>query len=466
MMKTEREAQELEWISGGPLMDRLLTSDSLGFLLRGVGIFVKDYVSGDCIPNTLWKELGYTASAMRGRRWKKYVHPEDRPLADDFEKKLLSGEADFWSGEFRIRSREGIYRTIKHKAVVLERAANALPRLYVGWDVDVTDYVEHEEKARMAYEVLEQRFLRSEEIRTAGAIVSSELDPLRSADRMLVQAKRVIPFDAAVIWTEEAGGYKAMASLGLEGIELKREFAMLESDIPDVAREPVVSTPLVGPFASRLEVPLLRRDRLIGYLEFLSFQRNSYGNEETSAAIIFAEQAGVSLSNAIRYRATEQEASTDWLTGLPTRRSFMSKTAVLVSGFSSRVNLSALMIDIDHFKQVNDGFGHAAGDVALSAMAALCRDALRVEDLCCRYGGEEIVVILPGADERIAMAAAERIRRRTEEMRLAEYPTLKLTVSIGIATGKGDEDFRDLISRADEALYLAKQAGRNRCELR
>lgn len=448
------------------MMDRLLASDSLGAILRGVGVFVKDYVSGDCVPNTLWKELGYTAAAMRGKRWKRYVHPDDRQLADDFEKRLCSGEADYWTGEYRIKTRDGSYRTIKHKAVVLERAGNAVPRLYVGWDVDVTDYVEQTEKARRACEMLEQRFLRSEEIRTAGAILSSELDPLRSADRMLVQAKRVVPFDAAIIWTEDAEGCKALASLGLEGVEPKRELSIMPSGDTYVVREPVVSTPEEGRFASRLEIPLLRRDRLIGHLEFLSIRRDAYGPEETSAAILFAEQAGVSLSNAIRYRATEQEASTDWLTGLPTRRSFMARATILTSGFSERVTVSALMIDIDHFKQVNDGFGHAAGDVALSAMATLCREALRAEDLCCRYGGEEIVVLLPGADERIAMAAAERIRLRTEKMRVAEYPSLSLTVSIGVATGKGSDDFRELISRADEALYLAKQAGRNRCELR
>jgi diguanylate cyclase (GGDEF)-like protein/PAS domain S-box-containing protein len=459
-------AQEFESISSRPLIDRLFAYNSLGGLLMGAGIFVKDYVSGECVPNTFWKELGYTAAAMRGKRWKRVVHPDDRPTTDEFEEKLCSGAADYWSGEYRIRSREGSYRTVKHKAVVLERAENAVPRLYVGWDVDVTDYVEQTEQARRNCELLEQRFLRSEEIRTAGAILSSELDPQRSADRMLVQAKRVVPFDAAVIWTENADGCAALASIGLEGADLKRDLAVVGTNDPRIAREPIVSAPKEGPFASRLEVPLLRRDRLIGCLEFLSAKRDAFGPEEISAALLFAEHAGVSLSNAIRYRATEQEASTDWLTGLPTRRSFMARAAILSSGFSDRAQISALMIDIDHFKQVNDGFGHAAGDVALAAMASLCREALRVEDLCCRYGGEEIVVLLPKADARIAMAAAERIRLRTENLRIAEFPLLRMTVSIGVANGNGTEDFRELISRADEALYLAKQAGRNRCELR
>ncbi len=447
-------------------MDRILASASLGALLRGVGVFVKDYVSDECIPNTFWKELGYTAAAMRGNRWKRYLHPDDRSIADDFEKRLLSGTADCWSGSYRIRSRGGDYRTVKHKAVVLERAADAVPRLYVGWDVDVTEYVERVEEERRAREELELRYLRSEELRTAGAILSSDLDPLRSAERMLVQAKRVIPFDAAVIWTETGDRCTALASIGLDEGALKRDLIIDGVGGTAIARVPVVSAPAEGPFASRLEVPLLRRDRVLGCMEFLAVQGDAYGSEETSAALLFAEHAGVSLANAIRYRATEQEASTDWLTGLPTRRSFMTRAAVLVSGFSERSPLSALMIDIDHFKQVNDSFGHPAGDAALVAIASRCREALRVEDLCCRYGGEEIVVLLPGADARIAMAAAERIRRLVEGLRLADHPALRLTVSVGVSSGTGKDDFRDLISQADEALYLAKQAGRNRCELR
>ena len=450
----------------GPLMDRILASDSLGGLLRGVGVFMKDYVSGECVPNTLWKELGYGAAAMRGKHWKRYLHPDDRPLADDFEQRLCSGAADYWSGEYRIRSRDGDYRTIKHKAVVLERAMNGVPRLYIGWDVDVTDYIEKAVDERKAREEIEQRYLRSEELRTAGAILSSDLDPLQSADRILVQAKRVVPFDAAAIWTEDGDGCNLLASIGLEGIDLKHSLAVMGQTANHNLREPIMNEPEEGPFGSRLKVPLLRRDRLIGFMEFLSVKKGAYGSEETSAAMLFAEHAAVSLSNAIRYRATEQEASTDWLTGLPTRRSFMARAAILASGFSPRIQISALMIDIDHFKQVNDGFGHAAGDVALTAMATLCRETFRAEDLYCRYGGEEIVVLLPGADPRVAMAAAERIRLRVEGLRLPEYPRLRLTVSIGIADGIGAGDFRELISRADEALYLAKQAGRNRCELR
>ncbi len=450
----------------GPLMDRILSSASIGALLRGVGVFVKDYVSDECIPNTFWKELGYSAAAMRGSRWKRYLHPDDRSLADDFEKRLLNGKADSWSGSYRIRSRDGDYRTVKHKAVVLERASDAVPRLYFGWDEDVTEYVEQAEAARRTSEELQLRYLRSEELRAAGAILSSELDPLRSAERMLVQAKRVIPFDAAVIWTENGDRYSALASIGLDKGALDADPIIERAERTRTAREPVVSSPAGGPFASRLEVPLLRRDRVLGYMELFAVRSDAYGIEETSAALLFAEHAGVSLANAIRYRATEQEASTDWLTGLPTRRSFMTRAAALVSGFSARAPLSALMIDIDHFKQVNDGFGHPAGDEALIAMASRCREALRVEDLCCRYGGEEIVVLLPGADARVAMTAAERIRRLAEGLRLTDHPTLRLTVSIGVASGTGKQDFRDLISQADEALYLAKQSGRNRCELR
>ncbi|OHE59042.1 MAG: hypothetical protein A2Y36_10080 [Treponema sp. GWA1_62_8] len=144
----------------------------------------------------------------------------------------------------------------------------------------------------------------------------------------------------------------------------------------------------------------------------------------------------------------------------------MSRAARLCADLPVESRLAVLMIDIDWFKHVNDQYGHCVGDEALVAVSSACREALRSEDLICRYGGEEIVVMLPGADERTALAAAERVRVRIVELRLPSQPDLRLTVSVGVDSGMGTDDFREIISRADEALYMAKESGRNRCELR
>jgi diguanylate cyclase (GGDEF)-like protein len=126
---------------------------------------------------------------------------------------------------------------------------------------------------------------------------------------------------------------------------------------------------------------------------------------------------------------------------------------------------AVLMVDADHFKGVNDRFGHAAGDRALQHLAALTGGQMRDIDRLGRYGGEEFVVLLPGTGLEQAQAVAERLRERVEAVPLMwQHAPLKLTVSIGIAAWRGPADaLESLLARADAALYAAKRAGRNRC---
>ncbi|HCM26414.1 MAG TPA: hypothetical protein DIC34_07730 [Treponema sp.] len=450
------------------LMDRLLASGKIASLIKGAGIFIRDYTSDAYVPSTFWKELGYAADDLRGDKWKDIVHPDDRQLVEGFDRLLARGEADSWNGTFRLKGTDGAYRQVSHKALVLERTAEGTPSLFVGWDVDVTAFREREAALSAKYEDLESKFLRSEELRAAEAILTSELDPVRAAERVLVQAERVVSYDAAAVWTLEDGELFRIAGIGFDIVSPGRRGNPV-ADVPGRERDrvlPFVSARTPKPFLSRLEVPLMIRDRVIGYLVFYSRNRNAYANEDVASSMLFAEHAGMVLSNALKFQASEREAATDWLTGLPTRRAFMSRAARLCADLPVESRLAVLMIDIDWFKHVNDQYGHCVGDEALVAVSSACREALRSEDLICRYGGEEIVVMLPGADERTALAAAERVRVRIVELRLPSQPDLRLTVSVGVDSGMGTDDFREIISRADEALYMAKESGRNRCELR
>lgn len=123
-----------------------------------------------------------------------------------------------------------------------------------------------------------------------------------------------------------------------------------------------------------------------------------------------------------------------------------------------------LILDIDHFKRVNDEHGHAAGDVVLIAFAQVLRDCVRESDLLCRFGGEEFVVLLPDTDSDGAAVLAERIRAAFMGQAIPfEHKHLTNTVSIGVAeTGGERADMDEMLRRADTALYAAKHAGRNR----
>lgn len=162
-------------------------------------------------------------------------------------------------------------------------------------------------------------------------------------------------------------------------------------------------------------------------------------------------------------------ARTDSLTGLWNRGYFMDMAQrELARARRERLPASIIMADADHFKRVNDTHGHQAGDEALRCLARVLSDCVREADLPARLGGEEFVVLLPGAGRDSAAAVAERIRSgiRRKSLRCPSGDCFRLTVSLGVAVSPQAEDsLEQLIRRADAALYAAKNAGRNRVEL-
>ena len=155
----------------------------------------------------------------------------------------------------------------------------------------------------------------------------------------------------------------------------------------------------------------------------------------------------------------------DPLTGLSNRRFILTQLAGAVSGARRHERpLTAAIVDIDHFKSVNDDHGHAAGDRVLAAVAGSLREHLRAEDQLGRLGGEEFLALLPDVDARAAAAAAEKLRAAVAGLRVAhDGCDLGVTVSIGWAAWDG-ETAEELMRRADEALYEAKRSGRDRVE--
>jgi diguanylate cyclase len=197
--------------------------------------------------------------------------------------------------------------------------------------------------------------------------------------------------------------------------------------------------------------------------------------EELTKAATRASKLEANLSESSReldviresLNKAEQRANTDTLTGLPNRRALdeflrVSQIAAMESGDP----LSVLLIDIDRFKQFNDNFGHGVGDQVLRLMAGALRERVRDGDLPARYGGEELMAVLPGASLAICEEVAERIRRAVSECRITRRSTGELlpeiTVSIGVAEFRPGESMAQLIERCDSALYLAKRTGRNR----
>lgn len=162
-------------------------------------------------------------------------------------------------------------------------------------------------------------------------------------------------------------------------------------------------------------------------------------------------------------------ASTDYLTGLHNRRYFFAQMEAELARIQrlDSQRAAVLMLDLDHFKRINDTFGHATGDELLKHFATIMADELRKIDTAGRVGGEEFAILLPGATGDAAGAFAERLRQKVEETPLIQDgQAIPITVSIGVSVMKADDGSSDAaLIRADKALYRAKQSGRNRVEL-
>jgi diguanylate cyclase (GGDEF)-like protein len=172
----------------------------------------------------------------------------------------------------------------------------------------------------------------------------------------------------------------------------------------------------------------------------------------------------VSLAIYRYQKRIEALAITDALTGLPNRRGFdILAGQALQEAQREQSPLTALLIDLDHFKELNDSHGHLAGDEVLRGFADRLNDSVRQSDIICRWGGEEFIVLLKGTDSSAAQQIAEKLRSRAEESRYNfAGEELQVTISLGLTDLRNDDSLHSLLARADRALYRAKQTGRNR----
>ncbi len=215
-------------------------------------------------------------------------------------------------------------------------------------------------------------------------------------------------------------------------------------------------------------IPLPTGGEIESCLVLCSDDGAAFGPEELALANALAAEAALAIENARLLQRIQVVATTDALTGLTNRRHFYDQGLREVSRCRRYGHpLSAIMIDVDNFKRVNDTHGHRTGDRVLQRVAELCRDNLRDSDLVCRYGGDEFAILLPETDLDRAMQTAERLRETLAEGRV-EAPTgdLGLTGSFGVATLQDDEGetLETLLERADASLYDAKRGGRDRVE--
>ena len=220
---------------------------------------------------------------------------------------------------------------------------------------------------------------------------------------------------------------------------------------------------------SHLTLPLTLEKEILGCISINSEQPNAFDAQDLQFFSVIGYQMAATIEHLQRLSSIKNLAIYDTLTGLYNRRYFEERFGTEVQqSFTNKTPLSLILIDIDHFKKVNDTFGHPEGDKILRGVASLLKNSVRKKDTVARYGGEEFILILPEAGVEAASMIAERIRKLVESTRFdVGNAHLNATISLGISSlpSHRARSKDELVKMADLALYRAKREGRNRVSL-
>jgi two-component system cell cycle response regulator len=343
-------------------------------------------------------------------------------------------------------------------------------------------------RAALAERLLQEgRASRAEKERFYQTIerLNREAKPRAVFDAVLAAAGEMVPVDfGAVTLVEERDGamrHRVARAIvggetaGMEGLEFPDNGGLvacavrLDASLP--AKELRLADAVVFDDATRLKglsslkvVPLRAGDAVLGTLVLGARKPQAYEADALRQLEVVAMQAAQSIQRARLFEETERLATTDGLTGLVNHRTFQLRLDEhLAAAQRYGKKLSLLLTDIDHFKVVNDTYGHPVGDVVLKGVAKLLQKEARTTDVAARYGGEEFALVMPETDLAGAQKTAERIREKVgQALFRTEHGELKVTLSIGIATFPQDASTKaQLVEIADGGLYHAKRHGRN-----
>jgi two-component system, cell cycle response regulator len=314
-----------------------------------------------------------------------------------------------------------------------------------------------------------------------GKLIGSDLDPgillakiselvcqlidAKACSVMLLDADRrcLLAKAAYGLRTERMHSISFPVGEGVAGWVIERGEPAL---IDDVTADPrfIVLPGNQAPIASMLCVPLLARGERVGVVTATSPRTGAFDAGHLELVRFIATTIALDIENVRLHRV----AVTDPLTGAYNREFLVARLPKEIEAAIDRERpISVALVDVDHFKVVNDQHGHAVGDGVLAEIARRLRGAIRTGDLLVRYGGEEFLTVLPKADAGRAWEVGERMRQRVCEraFNAGDGLVLLLRISVGVAQWRTGETMQELISRADVALYGAKVRGRNRVEV-
>ncbi len=434
--------------------------------LFGTKFFYSDLVENHGITSTTLRQLGFSDEEMRDGTYHERIHPEDLPTYLALWQRVRAGWEDELYCEYRLCDKEGRWHWIETHAHVVERRPDGTMATIFGVDREISSRKHAEEYLHRRYQETERRYEVAESLRQTSTLLSADLELTDNLVLGLRQLSSIVEFEHCEVFAFEQGELrKLLIHPYQEGIELP-----VEEPIVEELKEtyyPVIHDDVGEQFSFRslLAVPLRERNAGLGGVFLWHPEPGFYRGQDLYPVLAFADILAVAIRNNQRYRRTVAELEADALTGFLTRRSFDRDAPALWQEYQDLYPENAVaMVDIDHFKRINDGYGHPVGDLVIRTIAELFSLNLRKGDILGRYGGEEFVALLPNTPAAAARQIMERIRSACEGRDMCEFAG-NVTVSIGITASSARRPLEEMIAEADQALYRAKHNGRNRVEL-
>jgi len=469
--------------------------------------------SGVDYCNRRWYEVtGLSEQQTLGFGWSTGLHPDDRPVAlQNWEKVLHTGEP--FEMEYRLKNAAGGFRWHLVRATPMRDSSGAIVKWF-GACADIDDQMRNQQ-------VLEEQIKQH----TAALMDANNRLQLEMRERALAQqelnqqTERMV--EELTKRSNRSANLAKMAELLQTCADLKDAIAVVAGMAPKVFPELRGALLLFNASREMLDVaalwgdcelaadgfgpqdcwalrtghlhvvmagdptaecrhsasgehsycclPLMAHGEAIGIVHFQMIEPGELPQPVLSMVTMFTEHVGLSVANIRLREALRSQSIRDPLTGLYNRR-YLEEMLERETRRAVRAEhgLGVLMLDLDHFKKFNDTYGHDAGDTVLRETAKFLLKSVRAEDIVCRFGGEEFIVILPVADLKVTQARAERIRSRLRELQvLHQGQSLGMvTVSVGVADlPEHGTSPKALIEAADAALYRAKREGRDRVAL-
>ncbi len=465
------------------LLEDLIEDEEFLNALSEVGVFISNYHTGVNLSSHVWKNVPESFNLeYKESGFLDMIHPEDRETVRKALDEITRGKCKTFHEIYRMRTHSGEYRWVFSKGRAVGDDEDGNTHLFVGSDRDITVLKETESKLRESAAKEKQRSDELEILRQISASINSMMDMNELIHLTLEEIKRIIPFDCGSVQVLRESKLNVVGAVGFAHPEkvmaLSFNFPQsgslstraIQEGMPffsnDVAQDfPAFTQPdPSSTICSWIGVPLISHGNNIGLIALDGLQKGQFNSHHMELAGIIGDQIAMAMERSMLHEEAYSMAMTDSLTALGSRhRLDLEGRLLFETAIRNKTYISLALLDIDHFKHVNDRYGHDEGDNVLKKIATVCKEAIRGMDSIFRFGGEEFVLILPETAPGQALPVLDRLR---ETVGSIDHPGIegRVTISVGFCSGipEYSQSLENYLGWADKALYQSKENGRNR----